>query len=245
MFTEFASGCAWENQSHRGWTTLASFALQGFLLSVLLLLPLLYTQALPHLHLMETGILSPPPGPPPATAQARRANPSPSNLIGHILMMPSRIPNAIATLHEDEVLPTPELGDGSLVAGGTGPAGARNPVLDGLGNGPGVIPPPPRAPSAPSPPVSHMMEGNLLLRVQPVYPPLAREARIQGSVVLQAVIDRDGKIKNLQVLSGHPMLVQAAVDAVRRWRYRPYVLNEQPIEVETQITVKFTLEGGG
>ena len=89
------------------------------------------------------------------------------------------------------------------------------------------------------------MEGNLVHQVQPVYPLLARQARIQGSVVLRAVIDRDGNIKNLQVLSGHPMLVEAAMDAVRQWRYRPYVLNEQPIEVETQITVNFTLAGGG
>jgi periplasmic protein TonB len=89
-----------------------------------------------------------------------------------------------------------------------------------------------------------MMEGNLAYRVQPVYPPLARQARIQGSVVLRAVIDRDGKIKNLQVVGGHPLLVQAAMDAVRQWRYRPYILNELPIEVETQITVNFSLGGG-
>lgn len=90
-----------------------------------------------------------------------------------------------------------------------------------------------------------MMEGNLVHQVQPVYPALARQARIQGSVVLRAVIDREGKIENLQVLSGHPMLVPAAMDAVREWRYRPYYLNEQPIEVETQITVNFTLSDGG
>jgi protein TonB len=81
-------------------------------------------------------------------------------------------------------------------------------------------------------------------KVQPDYPPLARQARIQGAVVLQAVISRDGAIENLQVLSGHPMLVQAAVQAVRQWRYRPYVLNGEPVEVETQVTVNFVLGGG-
>ena len=88
------------------------------------------------------------------------------------------------------------------------------------------------------------MEGNLIHRVQPEYPPLARQARIQGTVVLQAVISREGRIENLQVLSGHPLLVPAALAAVRQWRYRPYSLNDQPVEVETQITVNFTLTGG-
>ncbi len=88
------------------------------------------------------------------------------------------------------------------------------------------------------------MEGNLIRRIQPDYPPLARQARIQGSVVLRAVISRDGRIENLQVLNGHPMLAPAAIEAVRQWRYRPYMLNGEPVEVETQITVNFTLGGG-
>ena len=89
-----------------------------------------------------------------------------------------------------------------------------------------------------------MMEGNLILRVQPLYPPLARQARIQGQVVLRAVISRSGAIENLQVLSGHPMLVQSAIDAVKQWHYRPYSLNGEAVEVETQVTVNFVLSGG-
>jgi len=89
-----------------------------------------------------------------------------------------------------------------------------------------------------------MMEGNLIYRVQPVYPLLARQARIQGTVLLRAVISREGTIENLQVVSGHPMLVQSAIDAVRHWRYRPYFLNDQAVEVETEITVNFVLSGG-
>lgn len=88
------------------------------------------------------------------------------------------------------------------------------------------------------------MEANIVHRVQPDYPVLARQARIQGAVVLKAVISRNGTIENLQVLSGHPMLVRAAVDAVRQWRYRPYLLNGEAVEVETQITVNFVLSGG-
>jgi protein TonB len=85
------------------------------------------------------------------------------------------------------------------------------------------------------------MEGSLIRKVEPPYPPLAKSARIQGPVVLFAVISRSGTIDNLRVLSGHPMLVQAAIDAVKQWRYRPYILNQEPIEVETQITINFVL----
>jgi len=86
-----------------------------------------------------------------------------------------------------------------------------------------------------------MMEGNLIHSVQPQYPPLAIQARIQGAVVLRAVISREGTIENLQLISGHPILVRAAMDAVRRWRYHPYSLNREPVEVETLVTVNFVL----
>jgi protein TonB len=88
-----------------------------------------------------------------------------------------------------------------------------------------------------------MLEGSLIRRVQPVYPPLARSARVQGSVLLAAEISKDGTIKDLKLISGHPMLVPAAIQAVSQWRYRPYVLNGEAIEVETQITVNFILGG--
>ena len=92
-------------------------------------------------------------------------------------------------------------------------------------------------------PVSHWAEGNLVYRVQPNYPLLARQARIQGTVQLRAIISRMGTIENLTVLRGHSMLVPSAVEAVKQWRYRPYLLNGDPIEVETDITVNFTLTG--
>ncbi len=88
-----------------------------------------------------------------------------------------------------------------------------------------------------------MLEGSLIRRVQPVYPPLARTAHIQGSVVVDALISKAGTMENVHAISGHPMLVPAAIDAVSQWRYRPYILNSEPIEVETQITVNFYLGG--
>ena len=103
-----------------------------------------------------------------------------------------------------------------------------------------VIPLPPPAITRPIR-ISQISEGNLIRRVQPLYPPIARTAGIEGQVVLQAVISKEGTIENLRVLSGHPMLVRAAIDAVSQWRYRPYILNNEPVEVETQITVNFSL----
>jgi protein TonB len=90
---------------------------------------------------------------------------------------------------------------------------------------------------------STMLEGSLIRRVDPRYPPLAISARIQGKVVLDAVISKAGTIDKLRLVSGHPMLVAAAREAVSQWRYRPYILNGDVIEVETQITVNFILAG--
>jgi len=91
--------------------------------------------------------------------------------------------------------------------------------------------------------VSHWAEGNIIYRVQPLYPPIARQARVQGTVELRAIISRAGTIENLVVVSGHPMLVKSAIEAVRQWRYHPYLLNKEPVEVETEITVNFVLSG--
>ena len=88
---------------------------------------------------------------------------------------------------------------------------------------------------------SGVAQGLLVHQVKPAYPTLAVQARIQGTVVLQAVIAKDGTVQDLRVVSGHPLLVQAALDAVRLWRYKPYLLNDQPVEVDTQINVNFTL----
>jgi len=91
--------------------------------------------------------------------------------------------------------------------------------------------------------VSDLGEGSLLHRVQPIYPSIARQARIQGAVELRAIISKAGTIENLVVVGGHPMLATAAIEAVKQWRYRPYLLNNEPIEVETAITVNFVLSG--
>jgi periplasmic protein TonB len=244
VFAEYLNDSAWDNRSHRGWTTLASFALQAVAIGTLLLLPLLSIQGLPPLQLMAALMApTPPPGPPPAV-QRPSQNVATSNILGRTLMMPTHIPRTIENLNETDMPPAPELFAGPSVPGSTGPPGTRNFMLDGLGPGTNPLPLPAPPPAVRQVRVSHMMEGNLVHRVQPEYPQLARQARIQGAVVLRAVINRDGRIENLQVVSGHPMLVPAAIEAVRQWRYQPYYLNDQPVEVETQVTVNFTLAGG-
>ncbi len=84
-------------------------------------------------------------------------------------------------------------------------------------------------------------EGLILNKVKPIYPPLARQARIQGTVILKVLINKSGDVENMQLFSGHPLLAQAALDAVKRWKYKPYLLNGAPVEVETRVTVNFTL----
>ena len=129
------------------------------------------------------------------------------------------------------------------VPDGTSNGWTENPIINSIANSSSNFALPPTPPRQP-PRISRMMEGDLIRRVQPLYPPLARQARVQGQVVLRAIIRRDGVIENLQVLSGHPMLLQAAIDAVKQWRYRPYSLNGEPVEVETQVTMNFVLSGG-
>jgi len=88
-----------------------------------------------------------------------------------------------------------------------------------------------------------VISGNLINKVTPVYPPIAKQAHITGDVILQAVISKQGTIEGLKVISGHPMLINNAVEAVRQWRYKPYILNGEPVEVDTTITVKFSMGG--
>jgi len=245
MFADSLLDSRWADRSRRGWTTLASFTAQAVAAGGLFLLPLFYTQVLPQFQLVSRLVAPSPPPAPPAPEAARNARANRSNLSpdGRIIA-PRSVPPEIAPVDESSA-PPPLDGSGLGVLGSTGNSTARSGVLDSIGNGLNSIAPlPPPTPSVHPPRVSRVMEGNLIYRVQPQYPPLARQARIQGIVVLRAMISREGKIENLQVITGHPLLVKSAMDAVLQWRYRPYYLNNEPVEVETQVTVNFTLSGG-
>jgi protein TonB len=229
----------------RGMAAAISFSIQAVLLGVLVLVPLIYTDALP-LGAIRTYVEIPlPPGPPPAPPPAAAHQPRPqqsSNMQDNVLVLPPAIPKHAATIVEDTA---PQITGGPYVPGSTGGGTSRGPLNDIL-LASNMRPAPP-APAPNTKPrvvrISRLDEGLLLHRVSPSYPALARQARIQGAVVMRAMVGRDGSIQGLQVLSGHPMLTQAAIDAVKQWRYRPYLLNNEPVEVETQITVNFVLGG--
>jgi protein TonB len=234
---------SWAQRTRRSWTTLISFAVQALGLVLLLLVPLWKTVGLPTQHTLSTPISlgRAVPVSPGLTAQIAPATAVQSNFHSDRLMQPSRIPAVIAMTAEELSAPAP-VGTGTGVEG-VGLPGTSIGLPTSLlsGSRPVLLPAP--ASVARTFRTSSMLEGSLIRRVQPVYPALARSARIQGTVVLFAVISRAGTIDNLRVLSGHPLLVPAAIDAVRQWRYHPYILNSEPIEVETQITVNFLLAG--
>jgi len=236
MFNTLES--TWGRSARRGWTTLASFGFQAMALSLLLLIPILTIQGPPKLQWFEPlPVPAAPPAPAPPVSGQRPMHSS--NISAGRVQQPPTIPSSVAILHEQPVASSPDV-SGLGVIGSTGTRGRG--ILGSIGNAIEVAPPPPPAPTHPIR-VSHWAEGNLVDRVQPIYPPLAREARIQGTVELRAIISKSGTIEHLVVLRGHPMLVPAAIDAVRQWRYRPYLLNSEPIEVETEITVNFVLSG--
>lgn len=241
MFADSMLDFSRSQGSRRGWTTLTSFGLQGTALGLLLLLPLLRTVGVPMARVISTPIsagrsdIQPlVPVPHGAHFAAPAANPSAIRF-----MQPGHIPIGITNRGEDSAASAPSA---PACTGCVEGPGTRDGVLDILASGDHPV-----MPATPAPPPSHvfrtssMLQGSLIHSVQPLYPPIARSARIQGSVVLAAVIGKDGAITGLRVLSGHPLLVKAAVEAVSQWRYRPYVLNSEAIEVDTQITVNFTL----
>jgi protein TonB len=124
------------------------------------------------------------------------------------------------------------------IEGAAGDPNGVNPFSNNARVAPHVRP----APSGPARLPSTIVEGLIVRKTMPVYPPIARAAHVEGTVVLQAAISTAGTIERLRVASGPAMLRQAALDAVREWRYRPYELNGEPVEVETTVDVIFKLE---
>jgi protein TonB len=230
-------------KKRRRWSALSSVVLQCVMLATALILPLMFTEALPKAQLLTYLVAPPPPPPPPAAAapsvQVRRVE---SDLINGQLRSPSRIPQRVQMIKEDEA--PPQINVGGVIGGVPGgiPGGQMNGVIGGIISSTSNITAVPKlAPVAPKRiRISQgVVKGMIIHKVEPPYPVLARQAHIQGDVVMSAIISKEGTIENLQVLSGHPLLVQAAIDAVKQWRYRPYMVSGEPVEVETKITATF------
>ena len=224
-------------------TTILSFFGQFGLIGILILIPLIYTDALPKTQLMTFLIAPPPPPPPPPPpAAAVKVVKVQSEVINGQLRTPTKIPDKVQMIKEEET--PPDLGAGGVPGGVPGgiPGGSAGGVIGGILNSMAAIPKvatPQRVRVS-----SGVSTGLLIKKVTPNYPQLAKQARIQGAVVLQAEISKEGTIQNLQLISGHPMLAPAAIEAVKQWRYKPYLLNGDPVAVETTVVVNFSLSGG-
>jgi len=222
------------------------YGAEGLLVGAMAMAPLIYTEALPKTVWTEV-LQAPMPPPPraPLAAQTLRKAMRP-NRPEQVLQEPTSIPAHIVPVH-DELPPLSQpsfVGVPGGIDGGL-PSAALDPVLQSMlrntGPQPPALPAPKPAPRQPIRVGGQVIAAKLVYRPTPVYPELARLTRTQGDVEFEAIIGKDGSIEQLKVVRGHPLLVKAALDAVRQWRYQPTLLNGEPVEVLTDITVTFKL----
>ena len=241
MFDDLLESTVVKKKTNKSWTVLVSTIIQATILFVLVLIPLIYTEALPKAMLSTLLIAPPPPPPPPPPPQPVKTIVKPvARLIqSGKLMQPRAIPKEVAVFKEAEL--PPDVINNQNQGGVFGGIPGQGLMVGSSGP---ALPPPPKA-AAPSriKQGGNVTAASIVTQTRPLYPALARQARIQGNVVLHAIIDKDGKVAQLEVISGHPLLVQAALDAVKQWRYKPTLLNGDPVEVDTTITVTFTMGG--
>ena len=217
----------------RGWM-IASSAFNGSIVAALVLIPLLYPQALPR-QMLTFLMVAPAPTPPQPKPQPRLEHAvlvQPQMRDGHIFA-PSVIPKYITIADRPEVLPAINVADLGDQYGPSGP--------DNAFRGQRLHPVVRQAPRAPIRVSSSVVAGLLVQKTIPEYPPIAKATGVHGTVVLEATISKTGTIANLRVTNGPLMLQQAALSAVKTWRYRPYLLDGEPVEVETTVNVVFTL----
>jgi protein TonB len=238
-----------QERNRRRFATALSFTFQCMLIGVLVIVPLMFTEALPKQQLLTFLVAPPPPPPPPppaAEAVAKIVREIQSDLLtGGRLRTPSRIPEKVQMIREEEA-PPPLPAMGGVVGGVPGgiPGGQLGGVIGGIVSQTSSLAAVPKL--APVQPkrvrISQgVTKGLLIQKIEPKYPSLALQAHIWGQVVLRAIIGKDGDIKELVLVSGHPLLAPAAIEAVRQWHYRAYLLNGEPVEVETIVTVNFQI----
>lgn len=233
-------------KTNQPWTVVVSGIVQCVLLGILILIPLIYTEALPK-QLLTTFLVAPappPPPPPPAAAVQRVARPLVRLMHNNQLMAPKVIPKEVKMIKEEEM---PDVGAVGVVGGVPGgvPGGQAGGVLGGIIGGTlgSNLPPPPKAAPTRIRVGGNVQAASLIHQVMPVYPQIAKTAHISGTVILHAIIGKDGNVQNLEYISGPPLLMKNAMDAVSQWRYRPTLLNGDAVEVDTTISVVFTLGG--
>ncbi len=213
------------------WTALTSFVLQGILVSAALVLPLLHPADLPEAFMRHRIFV-----PVSAGESQLRHNQDVAQHGGGVHLQSLIVRRGISYLTGHSQVTTDDGSGPPTLLPGAGPGGLLN-----LPSGEYAQPVLRPTPTAKPRPMSVVMEGNLIHRVEPLYPVIAKQIRLQGVVELRALVSSDGTIHQVQVVSGPAILAHAAIEAVNQWKYRPYYLNGTPIAVETQITVKFIL----
>jgi periplasmic protein TonB len=234
MFDQLVVSNVHSTKTNKSWTVAMSAAIQFLIVGVMILIPLIYTEALPK-GMLNTFLVAPaPPPPPPPPAAPVKAIVRPKIVTPQRMVAPTVIPKQVAMIKED----APDVSAG--VEGGFGVPGGTGGVLGGIiGNT--SAPPPPKATPQRIRVGGNVAAAKLLRQVQPTYPQIAKTAHVSGTVILHAIIAKDGTIQELQYVSGPALLMKAAMDAVHEWRYQPTQLNGEPVEVDTTIQVVFTL----
>ena len=241
MFEDCLIESAGKIKTKTKYTTALSLMIQMTIIGVLVLIPLIYTEALPAKTLLS-GLVAPPPPPPPPPPPAAVVivKKIQSDIVDGALRTPTKIPNKVKVVVEEEA-PQPALSGAMGGVPGGVPGGTGGGVLGGVLSAANM--PPPRVAPSKLKISSGVATGNLLAPIRIIYPPIAKAAHVYGTVVIQATISKQGTIENLRVLSGPALLIQAAVDAVKQARYRPFLLNGEPTEVETTVTVNYSFGG--
>jgi periplasmic protein TonB len=236
MFDQLVVSSAKGNTTNKPWTVALSAIVQFVILGILILIPLIYTEALPK-GMLSTFLVAPaPPPPPPPPAAAVKVIQRPKIIQPERMVAPTVIPKKVV-IEKDAA---PDV-NGAGVEGGVGAIGGAGGVLGGIIGGNAPPPPPKPVQSGPVRVGGNVMAAKIIDHQQPEYPAIAKAAHVQGTIVLHAIIAKDGAIQDLQYVSGPPLLMKAAMDAVKQWRYKPTQLNGDPVEVDTTIQVVFTL----
>ncbi len=234
-----------EMRRRKRWATALSLVVETTVIGAALMIPMFTTQALPPAPSLADIIHAPMgrPKPPHVDVFTEQHPQQVRQHLGNQLMQPDHIPTNIDRTAENRPPEEPvEVADNRPYIPGLPPGDPPrdpNAVDKFLPKDP--VLPQEQKPTVYRPSTSSVMEGYLMRRVTPVYPQIARQIRLEGTVVLQAVISREGRIEQLQAVSGHALLIPAAVAAVQQWLYRPYLLNGNPVEVHTEIRVNFIM----
>jgi periplasmic protein TonB len=234
MFDQLVVSSAHTDRTNKPWTVAMSATVQALIVGILILIPLIYTEALPK-GMLNTFLVAPaPPPPPPPPAAPVKTIVRPRIITPQRMVAPTVIPKTVQMIKDE----APDVSASVGVEGGVS-GGVLGGALGGILN----------APAPPKPTQTRIRVGgavqaaSLTRKVDPVYPQIAKTAHVSGTVVLHAIIAKDGSIQQLEYVSGPPLLMRAAMDAVHEWKYKATLLNGEPVEVDTTIQVVFTLGG--